>query len=122
MHLGAGQWRVGRSLSSLYWLTLNYMYNTSYSGKVRPITMKVTIAEFIRHFGRFHDQARKEPVILTKHGRESVVVVSVETFEKLMQSNDPRRAYDIDETPPELRTMILDELDRFDTELANDHD
>ncbi|MRG58031.1 type II toxin-antitoxin system prevent-host-death family antitoxin [Phyllobacterium sp. SYP-B3895] len=83
------------------------------------MTIKVTTAEFIRHFGRFHDQAQKEPVVLTKHGRESVVVLSVETFEKLMKTNDPRRVHGIDETPPQLRTMILD---RLDTQLANDHD
>ncbi|SFJ39338.1 prevent-host-death family protein [Phyllobacterium sp. CL33Tsu] len=86
------------------------------------MTTKVTAAEFIRKFGRFHDQAQREPVVLTKHGRESVVVLSVATFEKLMKSNDRRRTYGIDETPPELRTMILDELERLDADLANDHD
>ncbi len=31
----------------------------------------VTTAEFLRHFGRYHDEARLAPLTLTKHGRPS---------------------------------------------------
>lgn len=75
-------------------------------------TKSVSTAEFIRHFGRYHDEAQRSPLTLTKHGRASVVVVSVETFERLVTQSDPRRAYATGETPPELAETLLSELDR----------
>lgn len=75
-------------------------------------TKSVSTAEFIRHFGRYHDEAQRSPLTLTKHGRASVVVVSVETFERLVTQSAPRRAYATGETPPELAETLLSELDR----------
>lgn len=45
--------------------------------------MKVTSGELLRHFGRYHDAARQNPVTITKHGRDSVVMVSAEEYERL---------------------------------------
>jgi prevent-host-death family protein len=72
----------------------------------------ISTAEFMRHFGRYHDEAQKRPITLTKHGRPSVVVVPIELFERMVGIDDPRRAYKTSETPPELADMILAELDR----------
>ena len=36
-----------------------------------------------RQFGRLIDTTRAEPVVIEKHGRPVVVVVSVEEFERL---------------------------------------
>lgn len=86
-------------------------------------TKSVTTAEFIRHFGRYHDEAKRQPITLTKHGRASVVVVSAETFERLMGRDDPRRAYAAGETPPELAELLLTELDRQSADFkAGKHD
>ena len=79
-------------------------------------TKTVSTAEFIRHFGRFHDEAQREPVTLTKHGRASVVVLSVETFERLISNDDPRRVYGPGETPSDLAELLLNELDRQSAE------
>ena len=76
----------------------------------------VSTAEFIRHFGRYHDEALRSPVTLTKHGRASVVVVSADAYERLLANANPRRVYGAGETPPELATMILAELDRQSAE------
>lgn len=76
------------------------------------MTTKISTAEFIRHFGRFHDQAQKEPIVLTKHGRDTVVVVSKEVFERMLSNSDPRRVYGMGETPPELADILLDGLDQ----------
>lgn len=73
---------------------------------------KVSTAEFIRHFGRYHDEAQRAPVTLTKHGRASVVVMSAQAYAKLMGENDPRRSYGPGETPAELAEMLLAGLDQ----------
>jgi prevent-host-death family protein len=72
----------------------------------------ISTAEFMRHFGRYHDEAQKQPITLTKHGRPSVVVVPIELFERMAGMEDPRRVYKTSGTPPELANMILAELDR----------
>ncbi|MBY5827408.1 type II toxin-antitoxin system Phd/YefM family antitoxin [Rhizobium leguminosarum] len=87
------------------------------------VTKTVTTAEFIRHFGRYHDEARHAPITLTKHGRESLVVLSTELFERLKGNDDPRRVFAAGETPPELADLLLGELDRQSAEYqAGDHD
>ncbi|WP_421398284.1 type II toxin-antitoxin system Phd/YefM family antitoxin [Agrobacterium fabrum] len=75
----------------------------------------ISTAEFIRHFGRYHDEAQKSPITLTKHGRPSVVVVPVELFEKILGSEDPRMSYAAGEMPDEL-------ADIFKTQLEKDSD
>lgn len=72
----------------------------------------ISTAEFMRHFGRYHDEAQRQPITLTKHGRPSVVVVPIELFERMAGMEDPRRVYKTNETPPGLADMILAELDR----------
>jgi prevent-host-death family protein len=50
------------------------------------MTMQVTKAsasEFQQAFGALSDKARQEPVIITKHGRDSLVVMSVEEWARL---------------------------------------
>lgn len=86
-------------------------------------TKSVTTAEFIRHFGRYHDEARRMPLTLTKHGRASVVVLSAEAFERLLSQDDPRRAYAAGEMPSELRDMFMGQLERDSADhLASNND
>ena len=42
--------------------------------------IRVSAAEFRKRFGWFHRAARHEPVTVTSHGRESVVLVSATDF------------------------------------------
>jgi antitoxin StbD len=37
-----------------------------------------------KNFGEWHEKAMREPVMITKHGRESAVLISAETFHKLL--------------------------------------
>jgi prevent-host-death family protein len=46
-------------------------------------TTRVTASEFQQAFGALSDKARHEPVIITKHGRDSLVVMSAEEWERL---------------------------------------
>ena len=44
---------------------------------------RVTASEFQMSFGALSDKARREPVVITKHGRDSLVVMSAEEWERL---------------------------------------
>jgi prevent-host-death family protein len=45
--------------------------------------MKVTTADFIKHYGRLADRALSEPLTITKNGHDRLVVLSVEEYERL---------------------------------------
>lgn len=82
----------------------------------------ITTAEFMRHFGRYHDEAQKEPITLTKHGRPSVVVLPVDLFEKLAGNQDTRKAYARGEMPEELNSLFLEQLDKDSKEYRDSPD
>ena len=43
----------------------------------------VTSAEFQKAFGRYRERALSEPVTITNHGRESLVLMSAEEYRRL---------------------------------------
>jgi PHD/YefM family antitoxin component YafN of YafNO toxin-antitoxin module len=45
--------------------------------------MRVSTADFIKHYGTLADKALSEPVTITKNGRERLVVVSAEEYARL---------------------------------------
>jgi prevent-host-death family protein len=75
------------------------------------MTKSISTTEFMRDFGKYHDEAQKHPITLTKHGRPSVVVVPADLYERMTTNSDPRRAYRTDEMPAELTDMFLTALD-----------
>jgi prevent-host-death family protein len=42
-----------------------------------------TSAEFQKEFGRFRTIAQREPVVITNHGRDDLVVLSVHEYQRL---------------------------------------
>jgi prevent-host-death family protein len=46
-------------------------------------TTRVTASQFQMSFGALSDKARQQPVVITKHGRDSLVVMSAEEWERL---------------------------------------
>jgi prevent-host-death family protein len=44
---------------------------------------RVTASEFQQAFGALSDKARHEPVIITKHGHDSLVVMAAEEWQRL---------------------------------------
>jgi prevent-host-death family protein len=46
-------------------------------------TTRVTASEFQNSFGGLSDKARRHPVVITKHGHDSLVVLPVEEWERL---------------------------------------
>lgn len=65
----------------------------------------VTASEMQKNFGRWHDEAIREPVQITKHGRETAYLVSAETFNRLWASY--RRAVKVTELSDEEIALIL---------------
>ena len=45
--------------------------------------MRVSTADFIKNYSTFADRALVEPVTITKHGRDRLVVVSASEYERL---------------------------------------
>ena len=45
--------------------------------------LSVSSAEFQRAFGRYREVALREPVTITNHGRDSVVLVGAEEYHRL---------------------------------------
>ena len=47
--------------------------------------LKVSAAEFQRNIGRYQDLALRQPVAVTRNGRESCVLLSTEEYRRLMR-------------------------------------
>lgn len=56
---------------------------------VRAALDSVTSAELVRHFGRWQDQAANQPVLVTHHGRDRVVLISALRYQELIAANTP---------------------------------
>ena len=64
-----------------------------------------TSADVQKQFGRFRDIAQREPVTITAHGRESLVMISTEEFKRL-KALDTRRAYFTHELPDDIAAEL----------------
>ena len=51
----------------------------------------ITSVEFVRQFGRYHDEAMREPITLTKHGRPTVVILPFDQYERMSQLAESQR-------------------------------
>lgn len=45
--------------------------------------LSISSAEFQRAFGRYREAALKEPVTITNHGRDSLVLMAVDEYQRL---------------------------------------
>ncbi len=59
--------------------------------------MKVSSTEFQQNIGRYQDVAMKEPVTITKNGRDHTVLVSADFFNAVLNGRVARRVEDLDE-------------------------
>jgi prevent-host-death family protein len=66
--------------------------------------MLVTSAEYQRNPGKYNDLALREPVTITKHGREQLVVLSADMF-KQWQKNQ-RQVYRTTDLPEDIIAQI----------------
>jgi prevent-host-death family protein len=61
--------------------------------------LRVTATELQKSFGRISDQAVKEPVTITKQGRDHLVLMSAEEYARLKRRD--RKVYTADTLPDE---------------------
>ena len=60
--------------------------------------MSITSAQFQKAFGRYREAALREPLMITNHGRESLVLLSAEEYRRLKQRDRVvMRVEDLDE-------------------------
>ena len=69
----------------------------------------ITAAELQRQFGRYRDLALKEPVSVTHHGRESLVMLSAEEYRRLKSYDERQALY-----PWELPDDVVEALDNVE--------
>jgi prevent-host-death family protein len=67
---------------------------------------KVTSGEFQREFGRYRALAQREPVIITNHGRDDVVLLGAEDYVRLRRYE--QKTFHVSELPRE----VIDGLGR----------
>jgi prevent-host-death family protein len=81
---------------------------------------RVTASEFRQDFGSLTDKARHEPVVITNRGRDAVVVMSAEEWDRLKRRD--RRVGSTTQLPeewlePVRRSKVPDEFAALDVEL-----
>jgi len=82
---------------------------------------RVTASEFQSALGALSDKARHEPVVITKHGRDSLVVMAAEQWERLKRRD--RRVGLTTELPEEWvdavrQAKVSEEYAALDAELT----
>jgi prevent-host-death family protein len=65
---------------------------------------RATAQEFQRNIGRYQDLALREPVEITRHGREHLVLLSADEYRRLKGRD--RRAYAAEELQEELLEKV----------------
>jgi PHD/YefM family antitoxin component YafN of YafNO toxin-antitoxin module len=71
-----------------------------------------TTVELLRDLKTVTHAAARAPVAITQHRKPRFVLMAVEEFDKL-RNPDPRRAYRVEDTPPELAKLIADGLQKI---------
>jgi hypothetical protein len=73
-----------------------------------------TTVELLRDLKTVTHAAAHAPVAITQHRKARFVLMAVEEFERLRNPHpDPRRAYRVEDTPPELAKLIADGLQKI---------
>jgi len=83
---------------------------------------KITSVEFRRNVGLYEEKARDEPVTITKDGRERLVLLSIEEYERLKRRD--RRVFSAEDlTAEQIAALERAEMppghEHLDAELKN---
>lgn len=84
--------------------------------------MRISTADFIKNFGALADQALAEPVRITRHGRDRLVVISAAEYDRLKRRD--RKVFQSEDLPDEVLELIAKaevpaEAAGFDDELKD---
>ena len=71
--------------------------------------VQVTATEFAKNFGRYREEAQREPVAITSHGRTSGYFVSPYEYAELVRLRDfERRVHRTEELPANIVQAITE--------------
>ncbi len=76
---------------------------------------RVTTSEFQKSFGAMSDTALKAPVTITKQGRDHLVVLAADEYQRLKRRD--RKVYTVGELPDEW----LDVIQNLKMDVRHDH-
>lgn len=76
------------------------------------MTTTVTASELQKNFGRYQAQAQRGAVKVTSHGRESVVLLSAEDYERLKKLDDRVACHPAD-LPDDLAAALDESLEKM---------
>ena len=80
------------------------------------MTASVNASDVQRNFGAWHDKALQEPVQVTKYGRETVYIVSADTFREMWQS------YRVAKSTTDLTDEEMEQIRAARTPAEHDYD
>lgn len=84
--------------------------------------VRVTSAEFQKGFGRYREAAMREPIMITNHGRESLVLLSAEEYQRLA-SQDRQSLYAWELSDEDIKALEMaeppSEAEEFDFEMRD---
>lgn len=69
---------------------------------------KVSSAQFLKSYGRISEQALREPVTITSHGRERLVLISADEYRRLKR-NERQALYPWELGEDDIRALELAE-------------
>jgi prevent-host-death family protein len=73
-----------------------------------------TTVELLRDLKTVTHAAARAPVTITQHRKPRFVLMAVEDFEQLKTANpDPRKAWQVEETPSELASLLAVGLEKI---------
>jgi prevent-host-death family protein len=108
---GDGDRRIEREIESALHHTgfpqTKIILGSRFEERARP--MRVSVKELLRNFSRLSDKALSEPVIITKNGRDRLVLVSIEEYLMLSDmttdgASSPEAALDPETEVEEIET------------------
>ena len=84
--------------------------------------MKVSSAEFIKNYGTLADKALQEPVTITRNGRDRLVLISSEEYERMRRRD--RRVIRVEDMSDEeieeiMQQRVPEEYDYLNEELKD---
>jgi len=69
--------------------------------------IQVTASEFVKHFGLYKEQAQRQSIAITSHGRTSSYFLSEHEYnEYMMLKSRARQTYHVTELPSDTITAI----------------
>lgn len=78
----------------------------------------ISATEFAKSFGRYKEEAQREPVAITSYGRISGYFVSAHEYEELRRLREfERRVYQLKDLPKE----VVDAIEASKMDSSHDH-